>query len=283
MANLRVWKPPTRIIKAMQRPVYNNENTLLNNTVSSAYLTEIFESFQGEGVWVGSRQLFVRFAGCHLRCAYCDTPNSLSRSPALQVVNADDPDIVRVIPNPVSGADLTGIVKGMTSDEGFHSIAITGGEPLLQADFLREWLPEIVAMGLGVYLETSGDLYDRFASIAHLIDYCAMDIKLPSATHQPPKWEEHSRFLQHALNASVSVHVKAVVSDSTTVEEIERVAEIIMARSNDVPLVLQPVTPIGDILKGVSLSRLRTLQRTALATLKDVRIIPQMHKFLGAL
>jgi 7-carboxy-7-deazaguanine synthase len=267
------------------KPQFNQSNgtNKSHGSTSFAYLTEIFDSFQGEGVWVGVRQLFVRFAGCHLRCAYCDTPNSVSRGKSFQVLEGDGAHVVRDIPNPVNGSYLTGIIKGMASGEAYHSVAITGGEPLLQSEFLLDWLPDIAEMGLDIYLETSGDLHERFAPLAHFVDYCAMDVKLPSATHQPPKWADHSRFLQLALNSSVRIHVKAVVSEDTTTEEIERVSDIINACSQDIPLVLQPVTPCGEIRRSISLSRLRTLQRVALSTLRDVRIIPQTHKYLGAL
>ncbi len=48
--------------------------------VVKGYLSEIFVSFQGEGLHVGRRHLFLRLSGCHLRCRYCDTPGSLTRS-----------------------------------------------------------------------------------------------------------------------------------------------------------------------------------------------------------
>ena len=38
------------------------------------YLVEIFSAIQGSGVLVGQRHIFIRFLGCHIKCAFCDTP-----------------------------------------------------------------------------------------------------------------------------------------------------------------------------------------------------------------
>ena len=36
-------------------------------------INEIFYSLQGEGHWTGTPAIFIRFAGCNLRCDFCDT------------------------------------------------------------------------------------------------------------------------------------------------------------------------------------------------------------------
>ena len=38
-----------------------------------AGVSEIFSSIQGEGKYVGCRQLFIRLIGCNMDCPYCDT------------------------------------------------------------------------------------------------------------------------------------------------------------------------------------------------------------------
>ena len=48
-------------------------------TETRAHLVEIFASVQGEGPWVGERQLFVRFLGCNLDCVYCDAPETKTK------------------------------------------------------------------------------------------------------------------------------------------------------------------------------------------------------------
>ena len=83
-------------------------------------INEIFTSIQGEGPVVGYRQLFIRFCNCNLNCAYCDTEFQ-------------------------SGQEFTPQELFDTIDfeydlQNIHSISLTGGEPLLNVKFMKEFL-----------------------------------------------------------------------------------------------------------------------------------------------
>lgn len=107
-----------------------------------------------------------------------------------------------------------------------------------------------------------------------------MDIKLPSTSGCEGLWDLHRRFLQVSLGKTVTV--KVVVSERSSVEEIERVCGIITSLDPAVPLFLQPLTLAGGEV-GITAVHLLHLQETAASRLPDVRVIPQMHKLLGVM
>ena len=110
-----------------------------------------------------------------------------------------------------------------------HSISLTGGEPLLFADILADWLPELRGI-LPVHLETNGTLAAELERIIDQVDYISMDMKLPStADCDEELWDLHRHFLKTARTKNVSV--KIVVGDKTDAAEIQRVCTIIVRNS----------------------------------------------------
>src|SRR6185295_6987278 len=106
---------------------------------TKGYLSEVFVSFQGEGSHVGRRHLFVRLAGCNLRCRYCDTPDSLERSPGYTLYSRDGGPVSH--DNPVLASALAGTLASIIEgDPPIDAVALTGGEPLTQSEFLAELL-----------------------------------------------------------------------------------------------------------------------------------------------
>lgn len=250
---------------------------------TTAHLVEIFASVQGEGVWVGQPHLFVRLLGCNLDCLYCDAPETKKKQATCRVETVPGTWEFENVPNPLSIDALMGLLAVFGKPVDYHAVAITGGEPLLQWQFLANWLPKLHEEGYATYLETSGELVRPLQQIAEWVDYCSMDIKLPSTSGERPMWEEHRGFLEVLRQHNVPTYCKAVVGPDTSNEEIEKTAYVIRDAWPETPLIIQPVTPFDRILSAPTPAQLFGWQRLAKGILDDVRVIPQTHKAIGAL
>ena len=112
-------------------------------------LVEVFESMQGEGRNTGRPCVFIRFAGCNLKCPWCDTDVTKRFSLSLE--------------------DLVKEVKGFKA----KSVILTGGEPTLVKE-----MPELVAAlkknGYWIGVETNGT---SAADWLGFVDYVACSPK----------------------------------------------------------------------------------------------------------
>jgi len=120
-----------------------------------AYITEIFKGIDGEvnGFGQGLLTTFVRFGGCNLNCAFCDTKYSLSTDDKVKMPLSDiSAQILRI---------------------GTHKITFTGGEPLVQKDALYELISDFT-LSTQISVETNGSIeidFDLFPEVSWVIDY----------------------------------------------------------------------------------------------------------------
>jgi len=246
----------------------------------SGNVSELFVSFQGEGLHAGRRQLFVRFGGCPLRCRYCDTPESLVAVAACRILG---PDGERRRPNPFTPAELDAEVRALARlAPPLHAVAVTGGEPLVQADFLLQWL-ETRRDALPVLLETAGILPERLRRVLPAVAIVSLDVKCPSNTGERARWDEHAACLAAAVGAGRDVYVKMPVDETTLADEVERGAGLVADVDPRVPLFLTPLTGPDDAELRITPTTLGRLHAVASAVHPDVRILPQLHKILGIL
>jgi 7-carboxy-7-deazaguanine synthase len=249
----------------------------------AAPIQEIFSSIQGEGFYAGCRQVFVRFAHCHLHCAYCDTPMT-TPSGSCAVEWQAGSNQWETLENPLKQDTLVGIITQLIATHGKHqSISFTGGEPLLYTPFLTGVLPQLQAMGIKTYLETSGTQPHLLEPLLPFLTVVAMDVKLPSATQQAPRWVEHQAFyalLQNNPRFTGEVFIKCVFNATTILEELSHLKEIVTDPKT--PIYLQPETPLGDNMVSISINaqQMLALQAGVSAWFDDVRVLPQTHKFL---
>lgn len=257
----------------------------------AARVVEVFSSIQGEAELIGVRQIFLRFFGCNLRCAWCDSPETLTAPkgslPPGRVEQTPGRADFRPLPNPAPLASVLEAVLAL-GRVPHHSVSLTGGEPLLHARFLEAFLPALRGAGLRPYLETNGLLPDHLARVVHLLEFIAMDLKPPSCTGDPcPGWlERHRAFLRVARpGASGAPHtfLKLIVSADADEAELQAAFALAAEEAPGCSLTLQPVTPFGSVQQGPTMDAMLRWHAVASEYVADVRVIQQLHKLMNVL
>jgi 7-carboxy-7-deazaguanine synthase len=118
-------------------------------------INEIFYSIQGESTYVGTPCVFVRLAGCDLRCSWCDTTYAFNEGRKMSV---DD-------------------VLQQVDQYSSPLVEVTGGEPLLQ-DEVYPLMERLLDSGRTVLLETGGQI-----DVSRVPDAVikVMDVKCPAS------------------------------------------------------------------------------------------------------
>jgi len=256
-----------------------------------APVAEVFRSWQGEGLLLGRRMVFLRLAGCTVGCRYCDTAwafkaparvavpgqrgaqlaNPLTLAQVLDLIEAADPA------DPADTNDTTDERDERQARGERTPLALTGGEPLEQPDFceaLLEALPDRPVM-----LETAGLHLPALQRIAARCRWIACDIKLPSATGLPDTLARHEEVLASGVLDRSETFFKLVADGDTTPQELAGVADLLARFAPRCPVFLQPVTPLGGS-PPLPRERLDPLVDALLRRGLDVRVVPQVHKVL---
>lgn len=161
-------------------------------------VAEKFVSINGEGQKAGQPAVFIRLAGCNLRCSYCDT------------VWANSPDAPH---------------EKMTEDEiaeyvrqtGIRNVTLTGGEPLL-ADNIGILLERLSRESISLEIETNGSVDISVCDGISPRPSITLDYKLPFSG-----MEQHMN-LDNYNYLKKSDTVKFVAGSE---EDLERALEII--------------------------------------------------------
>lgn len=144
-------------------------------------VTEIYKSLQGESYFSGFPCIFVRTAGCNLRCSYCDTKYAYKQGKILSVP----------------------VILSKIKKYKIKLVEITGGEPLLQNDlsFLTD---RLLKDGYFVLIETNGSL-----DISFLPQKATkiMDIKCPGSNMDKKNYWRNINYL------TKNDEIKFVISD----------------------------------------------------------------------
>ncbi len=246
----------------------------MNNTNNKAKIKEIFSSIQGEGLYIGTKQLFIRFCACNLNCDYCDTPF------LPQHINERD-TFFEFTPD-----ELYNYIHKKFNINSINYISLTGGEPLIWNEFLAEFLPKVHTK---FYLETNATITENLEKVLPYIDVIAADIKLPSCSGIQNSFELHNKFFNVIKHSKIDcaitrqydcdgkkVFAKIIFDHRITDKEIESC--IYLAKMYDLELILQP-RMIGNELSITNKTIMDVFDKFS-SKYKKIRLIPQVHKFL---
>jgi len=182
----------------------------------------------------------------------------------------------------VSGEQLSEELEKLAGEHGVSAceltLAVTGGEPLEQTDFLEEWLPRWPGR---VLLETAGLWPERLERLLPHVDVVSLDWKLAGTLERGRERVDPCECARRFGESGIEGWVKVVVCATTSDQELDRALARLSAAAPGVRTFLQPVTPAGRgpaappparLLEWVIRNRKRGL---------DLRVLPQVHPLLG--
>jgi 7-carboxy-7-deazaguanine synthase len=207
-------------------------------------ISELFYSIQGESTWAGLPCLFIRLAGCNLRCTYCDARYAWEESVAMTQT-----DILAWV----------GRYPGLP-------VEITGGEPLQQPG-VYPLIRALIVENRQVLLETNGSLpLDTVPDAVHII----MDIKCPDSGMAARNLPENIGLLRERSRGQCRDEIKFVLS---SLADFHWARTLVEQHQLDqwLPVLFSPVRPLLDP---------QTLAQLLLEHRLKVRLQLQLHTLL---
>ncbi len=232
-------------------------------------LYEIFTSIEGEGILYGTKTLFVRLAGCPFTCFYCDTKE------ALPLDSGQEYDLV----------DACALIDKQLQNQTYK-VNFTGGDPLIQHEAVAELAKYVHSKNIPTYLESSCFDSKKFAQVLPHIDYIKIEFKTPDSKfvddkHYSTLLENALECLKSAITSKKSTYIKIVVSAKTEPKPFENLVSRIFKIADPKDLkgfIIQPTYGIAE----PNLQQLFGFYDIVYPYYNEVRVVPQLHKFIGA-
>lgn len=200
-------------------------------TTGKIHSIETLGTLDGPGV-----RLVAFLSGCPLRCLYCHNPDTWAKDVWTEMT-------------PQALTDRAKRYLPYFKKDG--GITLSGGEPLLQPEFVRETFALCRQAGLSTCVDTSGSLLnDAVQSALEQTDLVILDVKhtdpagYRALTGGDP--ETHRRFLSHCRETGIPLWIRQVIvpGRNDTPEDMDRLLDYI-AGANVQRLELLPYHTLG--------------------------------------
>lgn len=216
-------------------------------------LIELYVSVQGESSFAGIPCIFVRLAGCNLRCSWCDSEYTFHGGEKFTLDQVEE-KIAALAP-----------VK---------LVEFTGGEPMLQERELLPMMDRLLDKGYTLMIETSGE---RPLAKVPMAVHKIMDVKCPASG-------ESGRFhLENLVALTSRDEVKFVISDRVDYEFARDFIQQHNLAARCGQILLSPAftkTPTSQRTTDNCVLDPRLLVEWMLADHVPARLSLQIHKFI---
>jgi 7-carboxy-7-deazaguanine synthase len=217
------------------------------------YLIEIYKSVQGESSFAGRPCIFVRLAGCNLRCSWCDSEYTFKGGYKL---SEDE------------------VVSEIEKLAPVRLVEFTGGEPLLQERELIPLMQRLLDSGYELMIETSGERpLDHVPVVVHKI----VDVKCPGSG------EGGSFRISNLDSLTKGDEVKFVITNRSDYEFARDFIRQHALEARTGSVLLSPAfTKMPSIMRSTENCMLdpRELVEWMLADGLDARLSLQIHKYI---
>lgn len=221
-------------------------------------INAIYMATEGEGVHIGTAQIFVRFQGCAVGCINCDSKETwdfidLSQSLDSVVAKVESLSLERM--NPIK------------------RVSITGGDPLHPKNEkgVLALVQELRSRGFYINIEAAGTRV--VDSIFNLVDFISFDFKTPS-TNVTTNIKVLKQFVQ---NYGEKAQIKSVISDKKDFECTFNAYKEIEVHLAHTPWVLTPCFEPGEMFSGKRFALIMDMNHTYGA---PFRVVGQQHKWV---
>ncbi len=229
-------------------------------------ISEVFASIQGEGLFVGTMQLFIRF----------DDKPADERTFVLRTLPGAKNQYAR---NPVSAERLFQLLSDTYPLKDFFCISFIGSEPLHQPEFLEDMLQILKKNCLATFVQTAGAPIKSYLKLSGLVDHWCIDLNCGTARNTL----RCSRTLEKIIEASTPENTYFRLAIDVNDDPEKLLGMITGLQPEEYTLILQPCAlfpaHISDWDTGTIISWIQLFQ----PHFHQVRWIPQVHKLLRIL
>jgi len=187
-------------------------------------ICEIFYSIQGEGLWSGIPAVFIRTAGCNLRCNGCDTPYALKEDVGQQM-------------------SIEAILAAISKYDAHHCV-ITGGEPMIALD-MRELTIALRHADFQIGIETNCTI----APCGVICDLVSLNPKLPLSSLSDPAEVKNTDAQPNIICEWIddyAYQLKFVVGSIADVAKVQTLVDKLKYQIPVERILLMPMTVRGE-------------------------------------